>query len=214
MRRTRKEELDPNSLVQRHKIFIPTKHLNPVLNHGVHLLSFIRTAKLSVVAAAAFYKRINPLDVLSLHIGTMSVRQLHDDFMEAMNKYGVLNTARERNYPRGWMNPATIMRTHPIFFLTPRGITFVRESKMEYMRYRTQRSIIGKAGLNPWFWRAYLRPPTAPKAWQKEAKTRIEQLQGPVPHAVEKSRVHMGLLKKKHEILSRFLKRRPGIARR
>lgn len=174
MRRTRNEELNPEQLLRRKKIFIPVRDLNPILKQGIFMLNIVRGGKIIYTGAIAFNNPMRLSSLFMFHVGTKIIQEHHRDFIDAMYKYGVLNTANEGNYPSDWMNPATIMRTHPIFFLTPRGITFVRESKAEHMRYRVQKNIIGKAGLHPWFWRAYLRPPEAPAAWKKKANKSVE----------------------------------------
>jgi hypothetical protein len=46
---------------------------------------------------------------------------------------------------------------------------------MEYARHKFQKSVGGKAGLNLWRWRVYLKPPRAPKPLVEKWKAYAEQ---------------------------------------
>lgn len=93
------------------------------------------------------------------------VQEKHDEIVRAMEDYGLLTTSAEKSYPGGWLNPATVLRTHPIFFVAANGdLVLLRESRVEYARYKFQKALPGRWGLNLWRWRAYLRPPEAPES--------------------------------------------------
>lgn len=101
-----------------------------------------------------------------------SIQDRHEDLVNAMKKFGILQTKFEGNYPRDWINPTTVANTHPIVYVKGNGdLVFLRATRAEYARYVFQKSFARKLGLNPWRWRAYLEPPTAPKSvreWAKE----------------------------------------------
>ncbi len=101
-----------------------------------------------------------------------SIQDRHEDLVSAMKKFGILQTKFEGNYPRDWINPTIVANTHPIVHVKGNGdLVFLRATRAEYARYVFQKSFAGKLGLNPWRWRAYLEPPTAPKpirAWAKQ----------------------------------------------
>ena len=104
------------------------------------------------------------------------VQKLHEELADEMNRVGVLQSKFEGRYPRDWMNPSIISRTHPVFYVNRKGdLVFVKESRAEYYRYRFQRAFPGKLGLNFWRWRAYLRPPKVPEAWKVWAARKIKE---------------------------------------
>ncbi|MBU1197278.1 hypothetical protein KJ765_02075 [Candidatus Micrarchaeota archaeon] len=121
----------------------------------------------------------------SREVDGVFLRVLHKQLVRVMERGGVLNTAYEGNYQEGWMNPATIAKTHPIFHVAPNGdIIFHKETRSEYLKWQTQRKLKTSVA---WWWREYLRPPTVPqtvKEWAKQrAAVLAEKLKGlkPVP---------------------------------
>lgn len=99
------------------------------------------------------------------------VQERHQQLVDKINSYGILSAEHEKHYPPNWMRPAEVARTHPIFFVAMNGdLIFLRENRAEHARWKFQQTKAGKAGLNLWRWRAYLRPPKAPESVFSRAK--------------------------------------------
>ena len=118
----------------------------------------------------------------------------HEHLVREMKKVGILQTKYEKNYPRDWLNPTIVAKTHPSFFVNWRGdLIFPKMTRTEYARYQFQKSFAGKIGLNAWRWRGYLEPPEAPKpvmAWAKEKAMQWAAAMRPKP-AFESSTVRL-----------------------
>lgn len=114
------------------------------------------------------------------------IQKMHQEIVNDFNRYGVLDTANEGNYPRDWMNPSIVGKTHPTFFVKGNGnIVFMKESKKEYWRYKVQqKKLIQLLGANPWRWRGILRPPTAPESFRKKVAHQLRALTAKVPRMI------------------------------
>ena len=123
-----------------------------------------------------------PLALYARQITVSTIQKKHNELVELMNKHGLLNTTAEGNYPRDWMNPSIIAKTHPIFYVKANGdLVFIKEGnnvsfRIEYARYLYQKAWAGKLGLNPWRWRTFLRPPKAPEKVRNWAKLQVQNL--------------------------------------
>ena len=111
------------------------------------------------------------------------VQSRHKDLLESINKYGLLQTTHERNYPRDWIKPDIVEQTHPIFYVKGNGdLVFIpRGRTMEYYRMLFQKSKMGKLGLNAWRWRVYLKPITAPQKVREWARSKLNLQLARVP---------------------------------
>jgi hypothetical protein len=184
--RTRKEEWNPDELLKRRAVVIRREDLNPLLQYGALVTRKGRRVRgLIEVLTPLYFMTRNPLtsalgapNILMRTIVVRTIQRLHETHKEIMNKVGVLSTATEGNYPRDWMNPTSIARTHPIFYVNARGdFVFLRETRSEYYRYRYQNTFFGKwSGTNLWKWRAYLEPPHPPKAWKEWANDKLKKM--------------------------------------
>ncbi len=107
-----------------------------------------------------------------------SVQKKHEELKEYMNKFGILQTQHEHNYPFSWFNPTIVAKTHPVFYVKGNGdVVFRRSTRTEYLRYLAQKKkLVSGLGLNPWRWRAYLAPPTAPEKVKVWAKAKLRAL--------------------------------------
>ncbi len=128
--------------------------LDSYLKSHPHLPAFIGTGLASMSREAA---------------GSL-LRNKHKELVTIMRSGGVLKTKYEGHYPEGWMNPTTIAQTHPIFHVDPKtgDLIFHKETRGEYFKWQVQRKVPTSIG---WWWREYLRPPTAPqsvKAWAND----------------------------------------------
>ncbi len=105
-----------------------------------------------------------------------AVQKRHDDLISAMQKYGIVQTRFEENFPQEWINPTSVKKTHPIFYVDFKGnLHFLKESRIEYARHAFQKTWMGKIGWNPWNWRTYLRPPEVPESAVKWGKRKAMQ---------------------------------------
>ncbi len=137
-----------------------------------------------------------------------AIQKQHKELVSKMKKFGLLQTKFEGNYPRDWINPATVARTHPVFFVNYKGdLIFPKMTRTEYARYVFQKRFPGKLGLNPWRWRAYLEPPERPEKVSEFVKAKIRQWL-----AVAKPRPAYGLAKARAK--ARHGKARPRRRRR
>lgn len=90
-----------------------------------------------------------------------------------MERGGVLRPAFEGHHPEGWMSPAIIAKTHPIFHVEPNGdLVFHKETRGEYFKWKCQ----GKFRRSAWWWREYLRPPNAPKPLRDSVNEQIAKM--------------------------------------
>jgi len=65
-------------------------------------------------------------------------------------------------------------KTHPVFYVGLNGdIHFLSNSRMEYALYKFQQAKAGRLGLNPWMFRGYLSPPTAPEKVRSWARRKV-----------------------------------------
>lgn len=103
------------------------------------------------------------------------IQEKHEKLKEQMNKYGILQTQHEHNYPFSWFNPTKVAETHPVFYVKGNGdIVFKKNSRPEYLRYLAQqKKVISVPGIQPWRWRAYLEPPTAPAKVREWARAKL-----------------------------------------
>ena len=91
-----------------------------------------------------------------------------------MRDGGVLNPAFEGHYKDGWMNPAVVAKTHPIFHVEPNGdLVFHKETRGEYLKWNIQRRFKTSAA---WWWREYLRPPAAAQTVREWAKEKLKEM--------------------------------------
>ncbi|MDO8625609.1 MAG: hypothetical protein Q7R47_05990 [Candidatus Diapherotrites archaeon] len=113
------------------------------------------------------------------------IQYTHDDLTEEMKDHGVLQIRFEKDYPPGWINPTSVMETHPIFSVTQNGdIIFRRVTPKEFKLLRIQQGWRGKTGLNIsadpraliFRWRGTLRKPLAPEVESAKLKDRIKAL--------------------------------------
>lgn len=125
---------------------------------------------------------------LAIRQGTVEVIQKrHQEIAEYMDKYGVLQTHSEKEYPPGWLNPTMVAETHPIFSVQGNGdIIFRRVTRKEFWLLKRQEKWIGKAGVNLWRWRGTLRKPLAPeverqKTWERVRKAVRRLAPSPLP---------------------------------
>ncbi len=103
------------------------------------------------------------LSVLSRTMAARAVQKKHRELAAAMKEFGIMQTKFEGDYPRDWINPTIVAKTHPTFYVKANGdVVFPSQTRIEYARYVFQKKFPGKIGLNPWRWRAYLEKPKAP----------------------------------------------------
>lgn len=101
---------------------------------------------------------------VSRTIAVQFIQYLHSCLLNVIKLHGVLQTQYEHLYaPKGFMQN-WIEKNHPIFYVKANGnLVFLRESPAEYKKYKFQKTRAGKAGLHPWRYRVYLRPPKTPE---------------------------------------------------
>ncbi len=105
------------------------------------------------------------------------IQKRHRQLVKEMKNVGLLQTKFEGSYPRDWINPAIVAKTHPVFYVKANGdLVFLKPTRTEFMRYQFQKKFLGKIGLNPWRWRAYIKKPKAPKKVWDIAKAKAIQL--------------------------------------
>lgn len=93
-----------------------------------------------------------------------------------MKKFGILKPSFENNYPKDWINPTIVEKTHPVFHVKANGdLVFHRPTRIEYARMMFQKRFPGKLGLQPWRWRAYLKKPEAPEKIRDWAKRQADK---------------------------------------
>ncbi|MFH1225045.1 MAG: hypothetical protein V1676_04540 [Candidatus Diapherotrites archaeon] len=111
-----------------------------------------------------------------------AIHEKHVALADVMQKCGILATESEGNYPRDWSNPAIVKETHPIFSVQHNGdLVFRKNSRREYLQYCIQKKWPGKFGLNPWNWRVYLKPPTAPEKIRVLAVNKLREMAAKMP---------------------------------
>ena len=104
------------------------------------------------------------------------VQWRHRDLVKAMKDFGILQTKYEKGYPKDWINPTIVSRTHPTFYVNRKGdLIFPKMTRIEYARYVFQKRFPGKLGLNSWRWRAYLEPPERPEKVTDFVNAKIRQ---------------------------------------
>ncbi len=97
----------------------------------------------------------------------------HKELLDAMRFFGAINPNHEVAYPKNWINPADIARTHPIVYVNRKGdLVFLKNSRAEYYRFKYQQ----KFGRSMWRWRGYLAPPAAPEKVKDWAKAQLEKV--------------------------------------
>ena len=124
--------------------------------HGIKQkdVSLIKEAKIGSV-----------LGITARTIFAKIIQRKHNDLVKEMKNGGIIQPGRiESKYPEGWLNPSVVAKTHPVFYVKRNGdLIFPRMTRTEYARYVFQKRLPGKLGLNPWRWRAYLKPPERPE---------------------------------------------------
>ena len=118
------------------------------------------------------YGAFSVLESLVRQQTALCIQKKHRGLVTKMGKFGILRTRFEGDYPKGWISPTVVAGTHPTFYIKMNGdLVFPKMTRTEYARYIFQRGWAGKLGLNAWRWRAYIKPPKAPKKirdWAKE----------------------------------------------
>ncbi len=111
-------------------------------------------------------------------ISAVGVQRSHEHLMDAMGRYGVLNTQFEGHYPMDWMHPSIIRQTHPIFYVDGKfNLHFLRSRKRgEATRYRWQQTRLGRCGVTLWRWRAYLHTPKFPAREASKAREWVARM--------------------------------------
>lgn len=92
------------------------------------------------------------------------VRGRYREAIEVIEREGAFQPRFEGNWPKGWTNPATIAKTHPVIFWAGNGDLIVRQPTIgEKIRGQVQESKIGRLGFTLGYYRADLgRPPIKP----------------------------------------------------
>lgn len=108
------------------------------------------------------------------------IQASHEILLDEMNHSGLIQTKFEVDYEEKFgvdrLTPASIGKKRPIFYVKRNGdLVFVPENRMEYARYKFQQMKAAKLGINPWRWRAYLRPPDAPQSVKKWANDQVNR---------------------------------------
>lgn len=105
------------------------------------------------------------------------IQKKHQKLVESMKGVGILKPGRiESKYPEGWLNPSTVAKTHPVFYVKGNGdLIFPKMTRTEYARFVFQKRWPGKLGLNPWRWRAYLESPERPEKVTDFVNAKIRQ---------------------------------------
>ncbi|MBI5224996.1 hypothetical protein HY989_03930 [Candidatus Micrarchaeota archaeon] len=94
------------------------------------------------------------------------------EIIQHIKQTGLLKPEFEKEYPKGWINPTNIAKTHPAFFVNNSGnLVFLKNSRQEYYRYKYQKKI----GRSVWRWRAYVEPPLAPEKVKDWAKLKLQK---------------------------------------
>lgn len=104
------------------------------------------------------------------------IRKYNSELHSLMKVYGILQPKFEGFYPKRWIDPVEVAKTHPACYVAKNGdLVFRKPTRMEYYRYLYQKKLPGKAGFHTWRWRIYLRPPEAPEKVREWAKAKLKR---------------------------------------
>lgn len=184
-------EFNPQQILTQKEITIPFADLNPHVQQVIEEINLHRSERatgefLMGIALAAYSKGLAAVlsgGLFGVGFGRRgwNVGLVQKKHAEIREKEKLLRSDRENTYPRDWIHINEITKTHPIFYVKGnRDLVLVKNSRMEYFRYRVQheylKGTIGLFGLNPWRWRGYLQPPTAPVSVKKWANDKLKKM--------------------------------------
>lgn len=116
------------------------------------------------------------------HLWVSSIQNAHEALVHRMAKHGIIQTEFEGRYPKDWINPTIVSRTHPVFDVENNGdIIFRKVTRREYLQYLMQKKWVGNYGVNTWQWRGYLAPPRAPEPVKKWAQAKLKKMLERIP---------------------------------
>ncbi|MDP2666196.1 MAG: hypothetical protein Q8P05_01690 [Candidatus Diapherotrites archaeon] len=181
-----------NRLKRNSKVVILRRHLNPSFRIENGEINEIRAARVSgPILISPFYAGGDPKNYpAKLAISIAFVLSANPFIAQIIQRFyselpldqPIIMPPFERFYPEGWIQASRIKETHPIYYVDMKGnLVFVKNSRMEYFRYLFQKSLLGRLGYNPWWWRGYIEPPKAPEPVKKWAKEQLRKLMEKIP---------------------------------
>jgi len=196
---------DPKKLLELNTVRIPWRHLSPaiqeVIGHppitpsatkgGIRPMRWHRTQSYGLAAGSllftlsriplggipieAFYAAAPAMVAGGKTMGWL-VRRAHRRLHHTMNTYGILQAKYEERYPKKWLNPYVVAKTHPACYVARNGdLVFRKPTRMEYYRYLWQKKLPGKAGMHTWRWRVFLKPPEVPEPAREWARAKLRK---------------------------------------
>ncbi|PIN98266.1 MAG: hypothetical protein COT90_05110 [Candidatus Diapherotrites archaeon CG10_big_fil_rev_8_21_14_0_10_31_34] len=118
------------------------------------------------------------LFLLGRTISSYGIKIAHRRIVNSMKENGLLQTRFEGHYPKDWINPSIVARTHPSFHVKGNGdIIFHKTTRTEYFRIKFQE----RFKVAGWRWRACLAPPVAPEKAREWAKQKLAEIARRIP---------------------------------
>jgi hypothetical protein len=169
------------------KIIIPKEHLSPVLRSRLtdkinlirKIIGFGTSLQIPLITHVAYESPglatyLGTYGLYTKYRATESYNKFINYIRDLANKFGLLDTKVEHLYPKDWIKPTEVAKTHPIFYIDLNGnLVILQNSRLEYYRYAYQKSFPGKFGLQPWLWRSYFEPPQAPESVKQWTRNKL-----------------------------------------